>query len=318
MESIWFYDFAFCPFLIIHDMTSVNWTLYANEIGTFELHTVVEDKVTEVLKEHPYLVAVQGDKQAIVTGWQLGEECIIYGRTCNWLLTRRITQACDQLSDTAENITRSLVAAAFADTEEMVLGEQTEAGDTVTYEQNRDKTTFEAVQSCLELSKAGHSILFDVEAKCWVYQVTYGQKLSLLLAEDNRNIYDSAYTETFLDYYNGGWFYEEQAEDGAGHRPEPVRTYCGGEEEAAGIFRWECMLEATTPLEAAQELAKQGKSRKASAKMRTLTFGKDYHLGDYIDLKVEKGGFSLTEEKQITGVHIWYESESCGEEPIFN
>ncbi len=317
MESIWFYDFEFRPLLILHDILSVNWTLYFDDVGQFELHAAIDDTITEVLRKHPYLVAVQGDKQAIITGWQLKDECILYGRSCNWILTRRVTPPFAQVTDTAESLSRRLVTEAFSDVESMGLEEWQGLTEQVTFEWKRDGTTFEAVKKCLEQSELGHVVKFDPVNKQWIFQVLCGKEIETVFSEDNRNISESAYTEDFLDYFTGGWYQAEQPTDAEGHQPEPVRTYCSGENSLTGIYRWECVLEAATLEEAKQEIKQKLWNRQATAMMQKLEFGKDYQLGDFILLTVAKGGFQLTETKRISGVHIWYETEGCGEEPIF-
>lgn len=318
MESIWFFDFSYQPLLIMHDILSVNWTLHFNDIGTFELHTAIADKVTEVLRSHPYLVAVQGSKQAVITGWQLTEECILYGRSCNWILTRRITPAFEEVTDTVDNLTHKFISEAFADTEEMKHEGSEALQETVTLEQGRDQTTFDAVQSCLKQVDAGHIVRFEPQEHCWVYQSMAGQTLPLVLSEDNRNIYDSSYTENCLEYYCGGWFQKKSEAEEEESQSESERTYLSLDESKAGIYRWECLLEAETEVEARQELAEKKWKRQTSALLRGMKFGKDYQLGDYIQFRVEKGGFQQTELKQVIGVHLWYESAEYGEEPIFN
>lgn len=318
MENIWIYDFSFRPLLIIHDVASVNWTLYLNDIGSFELHLPIQDHVTSVLREHPYLVAVQGKKQAIITGWQLQDECVLYGRTCNWLLTRRVTPAFETKTDTAENLTRGFVSEAFADVPELVLGEQAGMTQAIQFTLRNDRGCFDVVRECLEQGQAGHRLQFDVSEKRWVYQVLMGKELQLVLSEDNRNAVESTYSEDFLDYYSGGWYQAEQPADSDGNVSDPVRTYLAGDEEKTGIYKWDCVLDGTTTEEAGRDLKKKVWNRNATAVMRDVTFGKDYDLGDWLQIKVDKGGLQFLEKKRVTGVHIWYESESSGEEPILS
>ncbi len=318
MESIWFFNFSFMPLLIMHDYFSVNWELYFNNIGTFELHTALTDEVTAILKENPYLVAVQGNKQAIITGWQLNDECVLYGRTCNWILTRRVTPSYALTENTAGNMCRELLLQAFYDVPEMMVDGTVGEGEPIKFEQTKDSTTFDAIQSCLERGSAGHEVVFDTKRKCWLFRTLYGEKRSVLLSEENRNMHSSLYMEDCLTAYNGLWYYESQEKDSEGNQPSPIRSYISRDDNQTGIFRWECLSDAETEQTAKQELDLKKHNRKGSAMLRDFRFGVDYGLGDRIILQVKKGSFHLEEEKKIVGVHIWYESDDCGEEPIFN
>ncbi|MBE7048675.1 MAG: hypothetical protein E7393_04825 [Ruminococcaceae bacterium] len=313
MDNIWFYDFSFRPLMIIHDMTSVNWQLYFNDIGSFELHTTVQDKITSMLRSHPYMVAVQGDKQAIITGWQLGKECILYGRTCNWLLTRRITPAFETKTGTVQDMTQTMVLDAFADVSELTIGTSIENDGEIQYTLRSDQTTFDAVQACLEQGDMGHKVLFDVIDGRWKYCVLTGRELQLVLSENRRNASESVYSEDILNCYSGGWYQQEQEGDGA----DSVRTYLAGDDKT-GIYRWECMLESGSAEEAGKELEKKVRNKEVTAIMRGVHFGEDYDLGDFVYVQVDKGGFQLTEKKRVTGVHIWYEADTIGEEPILS
>jgi len=312
LESIWFYDFSFTPLLILHDVFSVNWELYFNDVGTFELHTALSDDVTKLLHKQKYLVVVQGNKQAIVVGWRLTHECVLYGRTCNWLLTRRVMPSCGVLNDTAENITRKLMRDAFADSPELVLEPASGKGVTREFELSKDCTVFEAVKDCLKQEKAGHLLRFEPGSKEWVYEIQYGRKQQIVLAEDYGNVYDCSYSENGLESYSGGWYRKKDEESG-----DDVLTYISRDDET-GLLRWECLLGEQTEIEARQILENKQREKKASAFMKGLQFGKDYALGDWVELSVSKGGFYVAEEKQISGVHIWYEADSCGEEPMFD
>jgi len=88
MEDVRFYDFEFSLVHIEHDIISSNWTLLENGIGTFEIHLPLTSNLVPLAMERQYLVAVQGEKQAIITGRRLAEEAVFYGRSCNWILSR--------------------------------------------------------------------------------------------------------------------------------------------------------------------------------------------------------------------------------------
>ena len=88
MEDVRLYDFEFHLLHIEHDIVSSNWSFRENDTGTFELHFPIASRLTALAMNAPYLVAVQGEKQAIITGRQLAKEGVLYGKGCNWILTR--------------------------------------------------------------------------------------------------------------------------------------------------------------------------------------------------------------------------------------
>ena len=315
MENIWFYDFTFTPLMIVHDVTSVNWKIMWNDIGTFEMHLPIRNDVVTMLNEHPYIVAVQGEKQAIITGWQLKEECALYGRTCNWLLTRRVTPACEEMTDTAENLVRSFVTDAFSDVAELKLEEEQGLENEVCFGVRYDCSTFEAVQSCLEQGNLGHRLWFDVSEKNWVFQIVAGAEKRLVLSENNRTAHESAYEEDILNYYSGGWYQVEQENDDG---KESVRTYLKGSEEKTGIYKWDCVLSSDTAAAAEQELKEKKRSQRVTALMRGVAFGRDYAPGDWFCVELVKGGVQRKETKKVLGVYLWYEAEGSGEEPILD
>ncbi len=315
MENIWFYDFAFTPLMIVHDVTSVNWKIMWNDIGTFEMHLPLREDVVSMLNEHPYIVAMQGKKQAIITGWQLNEECALYGRSCNWLLTRRVTPACEEVTDAAENLARAFVAEAFCDVTEFRLENAQNLEIEVTFGLQQDSSTFEAVQSCLKQGNLGHRLWFDVSGKKWVFQVIAGAEKKLVLSESNRTAHQSAYEEDVLNYYNGGWYRSEaENEDGV----ESVRTYLQGNEAKSGIYKWDCVLSGDTATAAEQELKEKKRNQRVTALMRGVAFGQDYGPGDWFCVELDKGGVQRKEIKRVLGVYLWYEAEGSGEEPIFD
>ena len=53
------------------------------------------------------------------------------------------------------------------------------------------------------------------------------------------------------------------------------------------------------------------------AKVRNVTFGKDYFLGDRVILCKKAGETIINEEMRITGVSIWQQNADEGEMPVF-
>lgn len=223
MEDIRIYDYEFNLLHIEHDIISCNMTLYENDIGSFELHFPTDSRLTGVMMAHQYLVAVQGDKQAIVTGRQLNSEGVLYGKSCNWLLTRFCvaedfdTDAlkADGILDGTDALTvcRFLLKSALPDGADIAVEAAAELTPAEVHLENKGVTAvFDLIQECLRQAGLGHSLFFDVSGRRWVLRVTQGAALPLLLSEGNRNAYEVDYTEDMQNYVTGGR-YEQAIED---------------------------------------------------------------------------------------------------------
>lgn len=375
MEDIRIYDYEFNLLHIEHDISSCNWTFYENAVGTFEMHFPLTSRLVSVAMEHRYLVAVQGRKQAVITGRQLDTEGVLYGRSCNWLLSRFCvseTFDTDALFDAgtiaardAQTVCRYIFGLAMDGLMVFEMDADSSFGDV--YVENKTVTpVLDLVQGCLTKDGAGHEVLFDVANKRWVFRMTKGKTLSVILSEDNRNAYEAAYTEDMQDYFTGGW-YEQAMEDmgewdAANNSPYLANnlpanfarayrvsaagtrfgiTFAEGEyivcrdkagvwekaEKAeaflvhipsalSGLYAWESSLDGASEDEAAQALRKKRIEQALTAKVRGLTYGKDYALGDSVRAEIKKGTFKQGLLKKITGVNLWYESNDIGEEPI--
>ncbi len=218
MEDVRIYDYEFNLLHIEHDIVSCNWTIYENAIGSFEMHFPLTSNLVSVIMQNRYLVAVQGKKQAIITGRQVNTEGILYGRTCNWLLSRFCMH---ETFDTDALLSEGRIASSDAQTVcayimhtvmdgLMVFEENAESVFGDVYMENKAVTPVsELVQNCLAKDGAGHEVWFDVKNKRWVFRLTKGKELPAILSEDNRNAYEITYTEDMQDYFTGGWYSQE-------------------------------------------------------------------------------------------------------------
>ena len=115
ISDIRFFDFNFNLIHTENEFLSSNWTVYYNDIGTFEAHFDLNSDTLPIVMENDYLVAVQGGLSAIIVGKKVSDELIIYGRTCNWLLTKRITDSFDSTTATIDALLTEKVRQAFSD-----------------------------------------------------------------------------------------------------------------------------------------------------------------------------------------------------------
>lgn len=321
MEDIRLYDFEFNLLHIENDIISAYWTLKYNDIGTFEAHFELGSDIVPILLNNPYIVAVQGDKQAIITGKQTFKDCAVFGRSVNWILTRRTVPKFKYTelplpSKDAESIARYVVSQAFSDVENFVLGGTIGFSEQDAFWRNKTNPAFDVVKDCLDTVKAGHRVFFDVINKRWVFEVINGSLLDLIVSEANRNAYNTEYAEDLQDYYTEGWYEQEQEEvDGA--RPDPVWTKIEKDSSKSGIYRWETVLSGSVESEAKAALNAKVWEKKIQTKTRDILYGIDYRLGDIVKVQKQVGSFKATFEKQVIGVNLWYENNNVGEQPIF-
>ena len=73
MEDLRFYDYEFNLRHIEPLAESVNWQMYYNGIGQFEAYFSYDSDVVALLTSEPYLVVVQGERQALITGFCAGK-----------------------------------------------------------------------------------------------------------------------------------------------------------------------------------------------------------------------------------------------------
>ena len=312
MEDIRFYNYEFELLHIESNFISSNWQVRYNEVGQFEAHFPLDSEMVRTASENPFLVAVQGKNTAIITGKKAGEDFAIFGRTCNWLLTKRIVPAFTEKTGTVAELACGLAQEAFADTENFACEVCGEFENSFSFKKEEYLPLFDVISECLNLDGAGHELVFDVEKKQWVLQIRCGRELELLISEDNRNASYGEICEDILERYDVGWYRQKQ-------ETEEGQTFVWTSVErsqAQGIYRSECLLSAQTQEEAERELAEKKKNFSLTIESLGVRWRTDYELGDVVRVQVKKGSLVCTGSKRITGVHLWYEEGEIGEQPI--
>ena len=293
MEDVRIYDYEFNLLHIEHDIVSCNWRMYENDIGNFEMHFPLESRLVQVAMENRYLVAVQGKKQAVITGRQVGTEGILYGMTVNWLLSRFCV--CDGLdtellaAKDAQSVCADILERAMAGVENFVFEEQTDmVFPEVALTVKGLATAFDLVQQVMLKAGGGHVLLFDAANKVWRFRLTQGKLLPFILSEQNRNCYDTEYTEDLQNYFVNGW-YEQAMED---------------------MGDWDA--NANNP-----RLVDSNEGNYAKAYRVTVAgkrFGIDFAEGDYIVCKHKEGTWEKAEKAEpfparltsdLSGIYAW-------------
>lgn len=332
MEDIRLYDFNAKLLHVENDIISANWTIYYNGIGTFEGHFDLNSDILPILMEQPYLILMQGDKQAIITGKQCAEDFTLYGKTLNWMLSRRATA-----SFTTANLPQDKSVASIA---HWVVGNAFDLADHLICQANQNQfkqlayfwsntmqATSDVIADCCMRDYAGHKLSFDQNYKSesapfykgrWVFEVIKGKTIPLIISTSSRNAFDMEYQEDMQKFYNGGW-YELEGETGD-------RVWTSIPSTESGIFRWMGILRGNMQTQAMSDLQKKKWEKTVLTKTKGLTFSFDYseesylmgeyHLGDTLKVQKEFGKYKMTEEKRVVGIDFWYENNNIGVQPI--
>ncbi len=207
MEDVRLYDFDFHLLHIEHDIFSANWRIFENEPGTFELHFPLESPLSQVLQSAPYLVAVQGNKQAIVTGYQLSREGVLYGKGLSWLLSRFCLPTDFEKTGEAQALCRELFQLILEDIPQIVFEENTEADfGQVSLSGQAGDSLLSLVENAMEQSGGGHQLLFQPREGRFCFSLTKGRELPLVLSEDNKNAYDMELSHDSSPSFFGGYY----------------------------------------------------------------------------------------------------------------
>ncbi len=320
------YTFAFDFVCIIHKYISSNWTIQYNGIGTWECHMPLDGTAAQIM-QYPYLVAIQGDNQAIITGRQANTEFVLYGRTVNWILSRRVIQNFKTselgIPQNGADIARWVVSQVFFDVDNFTVDNTLKLTTSEPFWRNTYNYADEVVADALSRDGAGHRVEFDTAVNVWRFVPFIGNDSGLVVSEDTKNAYQTEYTEDGLNEYNG-CYYEVQLEEDAtqaGDNTEdgdaPATEWREIPSTKTGIYRFIAIASAQNESEAKSDLAKRKRTRDVTAKARRLSYGNDYSLGDIVTLKKSAGTWKHTTKARITGVNLAYEHGGYTEQPIF-
>ena len=326
MEDIRIYDTDFNLLYIENNVISSNWSVYFNSVGTFEIHTLADTETAQIIinnlnmEKNRLPVIVQGDLQGIVTGVRLSSDFAIYGKTCNWLLSRKIVPkfissdlpvACNP-----EEIARYIVADAFTDQVNFVLGDKAGLEDMDTFWRNTYNPVSEVVSDLLATKYAGHNVLFDWRNKRWVFNIFPPSYPDIILSDANGNVSGTEYTYSIDDYFSACW-YEQEQDFVDGEFPDPVWTRLV-KDEKTGIFCSECVVGATVESEAESLLKDRRVKSEIVADVCGLKPGEDYMPGDILRVQFSNGKIAKTVEKQISGIHLGWQDGTESSQVILN
>ena len=285
MEDLRFYDFEHNFLGIVPDIEEAVWELKFNGVGTFETSIPADAKICTDLVEKDYLVVIQGTKQAIITEKHIeGNRLTLFGRTMNFILTKRVVKPFDIEEASVEykaiNLVTNLMTKYFPEIKVETPDFDEEIGMYKLVLHDLE----EVVCDILDKIGAGHKVYFDVKNKKWVLQFLKKNTTSRLFSEENMNIYDTAYKEGVLDYANCGYY------------ARFIRD-CGDWDAESNI----------PPLSMGQE-SNLGKLYRVSESGRQFLI--DYKKGEYIACTNENGNFEKTD--YITEFYLQIDTDKTG------
>ncbi len=206
MRDIFFYDFDFNLLADFPRVVSLNIEKKYCGYGTFEVHfSPSETDVITLLENNPYLFVVAGESSAIVTGWRIDEDIAVFGRTPEWLLTKRGVQPFTKTAVAAEVIARDAVTSGAGDF--VALDELAGLGTAQSYSTDKVRVLYDVVCEVLEKQSLGFKLVPDMSLKKFVFSVYQGNESLCMISPSNRTAYEMTYTVEKQDMVtNCGWY----------------------------------------------------------------------------------------------------------------
>lgn len=115
----------------------------------------------------------------------------------------------------------------------------------------------------------------------------------------------------YCDTADGAW--KVSAE-----RTDRVWQYHNGQGET-GAKKWDAVISGVkTETEALAQLSSMKAEKSISAETKSVEYGKEYRLGDIVNVQFEFGEFKNAEKKRISEVHIYCDVNESGIKPVFS
>lgn len=206
MQDIKFYTFDFDFLGTETKPISVFWDLRFNEVGTFEVHLPPDTKTAHKINENAFIVAVQGENQAIITTKVFKKDSLVlYGRTPNYILEKRLVLPFEEKISPIELLNSKVIS--LFDGEIEVIDKEYEK--TTTVKRKEITTLLKLVKDCMADIGGGHRVIFDSVEKKWIFECLLSEEKELLFSEDMKNAYDVSHTIDLLGYANAGRYKKE-------------------------------------------------------------------------------------------------------------
>lgn len=214
MEDLIFYDFDFNRLNDFRKCISVNWTVKFCGYGNFEAHfPLSQSNLIGMLDENMYLLCVQGEHQAIITGWEIDEDIAVFGKTPEWLMTKRAVNGFSHSSAHPAVIANAIVSAAMGDF--VTIFQPVTVGSICEYSISGVRTVYDTVCEVLEKDSLGFRLLADVKSKTFNFQVYAGNDCRTTLSQSNKSAHSMICTCEIQDAAtNSGWYKRKMSDMG--------------------------------------------------------------------------------------------------------
>ena len=173
--------------------------------GTAEVHFPLnETEVFNLLEGNEQVMLCADGHWAVVTGWQVSEDIAVYGRTLQWLLTKRVAPAYSYDDITPEEAAINIVQSA----EDFVTtAECSYLGEKGTFESENPCTLYDGVCKALKPAGLGFLVEPDLAEKRLVFRVYEGKERECILSASMRSACGMEYTVEKQDAVsNCGWY----------------------------------------------------------------------------------------------------------------
>ncbi len=336
------YDFDYNLLGETEHALSSEWELKFNDIGSYEGSFDINSDFTKIFAENKYLLLTEDENQAICVGRKISDKLTIYGRTPEWILSKRVVLpfktseifGTDSYTD-PETIILYLLNNVYK--EPKMISESGEISEEINqaavcddfiipesvgapllnrhFWRNSANTLSDVVRDLCDIWGCGYKLRFNFLEKCWQFSFEFGKDIDLVISKSLKNAYDMSFNDSILDSAKCGIFKiysnTEAEEQSYGCVSNTAR-------EEKGILYWETIFASASGLSEAEKLIKKCyEDRTIDCEINGAKYGKDYILGDRLRVQFEAGPFRQTLRLKVSGVSIISASSGKSIKPIF-
>lgn len=284
-----------------------------NDVGDTEYHIDIGDPIIKVIFENPFLMVEQDGKYwSIIRSIVENDDIAIYGRTLNFLLSKMVLPAFDEISNNVGLISQSLLNYSIGC--KIKIGNIAPFDKIVSFEKKDEYTVLlSSLQEVLSLDGGGFSVRYEKSENKFYLDILRGTEKEFIIANEEGYGYDFSKELNALDYSNAA-FYNKNIENE--NTTENVWTEIEAPESTPDIYKWYSVLSSTSELDAKAELSEKKIFDTVNISTEGFVFEKDFSLGDIIKVQFSNNGFIFTQKKRVTGITINDDENGHLENPI--
>jgi hypothetical protein len=298
-----FYDYEFNCILVENKVIRWQFTKLYNGIGTFVAYLPATSDAVRLVMENDYLVCRFGGEYGVVTGKEIGSELVIYGRTLNWLLSKRVTLPRESSVCYTGDFVQNIFEEAYSGSEGIVFGSM-QKGTENSFCVSAPKPMSALVFDALSLDKLGNELVFDKENRRWVFNLLKGEDRSLLISEINKNASSVNITENISEIANLCYYKTKNGYQSSGERLD-------------GLYHFETYVSSDDKEDADARLSESRKESSVKLNTQGIWYKRDYNLGDTVRMQIVKGNYRCAKRLRITGVEMSCDVTGYKEKPVF-